>query len=47
MSTANQGRSGYSADVRIELHLAERVFAVGQLGPDFVERRSERSTRVH
>ncbi len=36
MSTADPGPCSHAADVRIGLHLPDRVFTVGQLGPDFV-----------
>jgi hypothetical protein len=34
--TTNQQSRGYSADVRMELSVNGHVFAIGQLGPDFL-----------
>jgi hypothetical protein len=36
MSAANHDNCGYSADVRMELHVNGHIFAIGQLGPDFL-----------
>lgn len=36
MSAANPNKRGYSADVRMQLYVNGHVFAIGQLGPDFI-----------
>jgi hypothetical protein len=36
MTTPHQNGQGYSADIRMQLHVCDRVFSIGQLGPDFL-----------
>ncbi len=36
MSTAYKPRQRHSADVRMHLRVNERIFVIGQLGPDFI-----------
>jgi hypothetical protein len=36
MNGGNSKRDAYSADVRMELRLQDRVLSIAQLGPDFL-----------